>query len=158
MPARVFHVYGNIAAQLDVDAIVNAWNCNILPWWLLMPQGVSKAIRQAAGAAPFLQLRRHGRMPLGKAVLTGPGKLPIKAIIHVAGIGLTWTASEESIRLSIRNALALASEHGFTSIATPIIGSGTGGIPPDRALAIMQKEITGSPFAGDVRIVRYQRG
>lgn len=25
----------------DVEAIVNAWNRNIIPWWLLLPQGVS---------------------------------------------------------------------------------------------------------------------
>ncbi len=23
----------------DVDVIVNAWNRNIIPWWLLLPQG-----------------------------------------------------------------------------------------------------------------------
>ncbi len=25
----------------DVEVIVNAWNRNIIPWWLLLPQGVS---------------------------------------------------------------------------------------------------------------------
>jgi O-acetyl-ADP-ribose deacetylase (regulator of RNase III) len=29
----------------DVDVIVNAWNRNIIPWWLLIPQGVSGAIK-----------------------------------------------------------------------------------------------------------------
>jgi hypothetical protein len=33
-------VVGDLLQQ-DVDVIVNAWNRNIIPWWLLLPQGVS---------------------------------------------------------------------------------------------------------------------
>lgn len=33
----------------DVEVIVNAWNRNIIPWWLLIPQGVSGAIKKRAG-------------------------------------------------------------------------------------------------------------
>lgn len=29
----------------DVEVIVNAWNRNIIPWWLLLPQGVEGEIR-----------------------------------------------------------------------------------------------------------------
>ena len=36
-------VHGNLLDQ-DVDAIVNAWNRNIIPWCLLLPQGVSGAM------------------------------------------------------------------------------------------------------------------
>jgi len=38
-------VHGDLLDQ-DVDAIVNAWNWNIIPWWLLLPQGVSGAIKR----------------------------------------------------------------------------------------------------------------
>ena len=31
---------GDILDQ-NVDVIVNPWNRNIIPWWLLLPQGVS---------------------------------------------------------------------------------------------------------------------
>ena len=34
-------------ARREVDAVVNAWNRNVIPAWLLLPQGVSKAIRKA---------------------------------------------------------------------------------------------------------------
>ena len=33
----------------DVEAIVNAWNRNIIPWWLLLPYGVSGAIKKRTG-------------------------------------------------------------------------------------------------------------
>jgi hypothetical protein len=39
-------VQGDLLDQ-DVDVIVNAWNRNIIPWWLLLPQGVSGAITDA---------------------------------------------------------------------------------------------------------------
>jgi len=39
-----------------VDVIVNAWNRNVIPWWLLIPQGVSRAIKKKAGFAPFREL------------------------------------------------------------------------------------------------------
>jgi O-acetyl-ADP-ribose deacetylase (regulator of RNase III) len=37
--AAVELVTGDLLNQ-DVEAIVNAWNRNIIPWWLLPPQGV----------------------------------------------------------------------------------------------------------------------
>ena len=100
-------VEGNLLDQ-DVDVIVNAWNRNIIPWWLLLPQGVSRAIKKRAGNGPFRELRKHGPIPLGAAVLTSAGKLPFKGIIHVTGIDMLWLASERSIQDSVRNALALA--------------------------------------------------
>lgn len=37
-------VEGNLLTQ-PVEVIVNAWNRNFIPWWLLLPQGVSGAIK-----------------------------------------------------------------------------------------------------------------
>ena len=50
-------VEGDLLDQ-NVDVIVNAWNRNIIPWWLLLPQGVSGAIKRRAGTAPFREVRR----------------------------------------------------------------------------------------------------
>jgi O-acetyl-ADP-ribose deacetylase (regulator of RNase III) len=133
-------VEGDLLDQ-PVDVIVNAWNRNIIPWWLLLPQGVSGAIKRRGGTWPFKELRRHGPIPLGGAVLTSAGRLPFKGIIHVAGINLLWRASERSIRDSVRNAIRLAQDHGFRSIALPLIGAGSGGFAPDRAKAVMLDEI-----------------
>src|SRR5690349_17332492 len=114
-----------------VDAIVNAWNRNIIPWWLLLPQGVSGAIKKRAGLEPFREVRRHGAIPLGQAVATGPGRLPFKRIIHVAGINMFWRASERSIRDSVSNALRVARAEGLRSLAMPLIGAGSGGFDED---------------------------
>ncbi len=95
MPVSV--VYGDLLDQ-DVEVIVNAWNRNLIPWWLLLPQGISGAIKRRGGVAPFRELRKSGVLPLGGAAVTGAGRLPFKAIIHVAGIGHLWTSSEASAR------------------------------------------------------------
>jgi O-acetyl-ADP-ribose deacetylase (regulator of RNase III) len=149
-------VHGDLLDQ-DVDVIVNAWNRNIIPWWLLLPQGVSGAIKNRGGTAPFRELAKHGPMPLGTAVLTSAGRLPFKHIIHVAGINMLWRASERSIRDSVANAMKLASEHWFASIAFPLIGAGSGSFKPDRAKALMLDELTkcDSPIA--VKVVVFAR-
>ena len=150
-------VDGDLLEQSDVEVIVNAWNRNIIPWWLLLPQGVSGAIKKRGGYAPFRELRRHGAIPLGGAVMTSAGRLPFRAIIHVAGISMWWRSSERSIRDSVRNAIELAAKQGFQSLAFPLIGAGTGGGSPEQVLQIMQDELSRCEFDGWVRIVRYVR-
>ena len=62
----------------DVEVIVNAWSRNIIPWWLLLPQGVSGAIKRRAGYGPFRELARHGPIPLGGTSGKQPGR-PIRS-------------------------------------------------------------------------------
>ena len=50
--AKIEVVEGDLLDQ-DVEVIVNAWNRNIIPWWLLLPQCVSGAIKRRRGDAPF---------------------------------------------------------------------------------------------------------
>jgi O-acetyl-ADP-ribose deacetylase (regulator of RNase III) len=150
-------VDGDLLEQ-EVDVIVNAWNRNIIPWWLLIPQGVSGAIKKRGGTAPFRELARIGALPLGSAVLTGAGRLPYRGIIHVSGINMLWRASERSIRRSVANALEIANEHGFDSIAFPVLGSGSGGFDEESALGVMLSELESSEYTGSVIIVRYRSG
>jgi O-acetyl-ADP-ribose deacetylase (regulator of RNase III) len=89
--------------------------------------------------------------------LTGAGRLPFKAIIHVAGISMWWRSSERSIRDSVRNALSLTVEHDLQSIAFPLIGAGTGGGSPKDVLSLTKDELKICIFDGLVRIVRFHR-
>src|SRR3984957_5743976 len=140
----------------NVDVIVNAWNRNIIPWWLLLPQGVSGAIKRKGGTVPFKEVRKHGLIPLGGAVLTSAGKLPFKGIIHVAGINMLWRASERSIRDSVKNAVSLAHEKGFKSIAFPLIGAGSGGFNQDQAKALMLDELSKLDLPMTVTVVVFK--
>ena len=133
-------VQGDLLSQ-PVEAIVNPWNRNTIPWWMLLPQGVSGAIKKRAGALPFHELRAYGRLSLGEAVFTSAGKLPFKMIIHVAGINDFWQASENSIRLSVANAVRLAELKGIRSLAIPLIGAGSGSFSPEKSLQVIQNEL-----------------
>jgi O-acetyl-ADP-ribose deacetylase (regulator of RNase III) len=141
----------------EVAVIVNAWNRNIIPWWLLLPQGVSGAIKRRGGCAPFREVAKHGAIPLGGAVLTGAGRLPFRGIIHVAGINLLWMASERSIRGSVRSAMEIVSREGFASVAFPIIGAGSGSFRRGKALEAMLDEFAGIESPAEVRIVEFRR-
>lgn len=153
---KVIVVEGDLLEQ-DVDVIVNAWNRNIIPWWLLIPQGVSGAIKKRAGLQPFRELGRMGAIPLGHAVETSAGTLPFKSIIHVAGINMLWRSSEKSIRDSVRNAMLIAYKQGYQSVALPLIGAGSGGGNPQKVQSIIEDELSNCQFDGEIRIVRYTR-
>ena len=140
----------------SVEVIVNAWNRNIIPWWLLLPQGVSGAIKRRAGYQPFFELGRLGPIPLGGAVVTSAGRLPFKAIIHVAGISMLWRSSKQSIQQSVLSAMAEVESRKFGSVAFPIIGAGTGGFGPEGALALMLETLSGIESCADVVLVRYK--
>jgi O-acetyl-ADP-ribose deacetylase (regulator of RNase III) len=149
-------VEGDLLDQ-DVDVIVNAWNRNIIPWRLLIPQGVSGAIKKRGGTLPFKELAKHGPMPLGTAVFTSAGKLPFRGIIHVAGINMLWRASERSIRDSVTSAIRIAAEKNFRSIAFPLVGSGSGRLKPQRVKEIMLDQLAKLNAHITVKVVVYQR-
>ena len=148
-------VDGDLLDQ-PVEAIVNAWNRNIIPWWLLLPQGVAGAIKRRGGYRPFIELGRQGSIPLGAAVVTSAGRLPFRGIVHVAGISMWWRASPLSVQGSVRSAMAVAAQEGFASIAFPVLGAGVGGYGEDEALAMMLEAF--EPIEGNCKgvIVRFR--
>jgi O-acetyl-ADP-ribose deacetylase (regulator of RNase III) len=146
---------GDLLEQ-PVAVIVNAWNRNIIPWWLLLPQGVSGAIKRKGGTQPFREVAKFGPIPLGGAVLTSAGRLPFDAIIHVAGINMLWRSSEYSVRESVRNAMKIANQQKVRSIAFPMIGAGSGGGSAREIQGYMTDELSRLDYAGEVRLVRFK--
>lgn len=147
-------VEGDLLDQ-QTEAIVNAWNQNFIPWWLLLPHGVSGAIKKEGGLRPFIEIGSHGPMALGEAVATSAGRLPFKYIIHVAGINWFWTATEKSISASVLNAMNTAKELGVKSIAFPIIGAGSGGFKTEKAEKIMLDALEKTVNDIEVVLVHY---
>ena len=68
---------------------------------------------------------------------------------------MLWPASEQSIRDSVKNAMALAGEERFESIAFPIIGAGSGGFNRQEAQQIMEDEFGKLDYPMDVTLVIY---
>ena len=120
--------------RLEVDAIVNAANTN-----LLAGGGVCGAIFRAAGRRE-LQAACDKLAPIqtGEAVITPGFNLPAKFIIHTAGV--IWRGGqhgeENLLRACYINSLTLAAEHNLQSVAFPLISSGIYGYPPPDALKV----------------------
>ena len=141
----------------SVDVIVNSWNRNIIPWWLLLPQGVSGAIKKRGGLQPFREIAKCGPIELGGARLTGAGLLPFQGIIHVAGINMLWFATRYSISESVINAMDLVHRNGFKSVAFPVIGAGSGNRGLEYALRVMTETFEGITSKVDVLIVIFSK-
>ena len=70
---------------------------------------------------------------------------------------MLWRASEYSIRNSVKNAMLIANEKGFRSIAFPLIGAGSGGFNQEKAKAIMLDELTKTDLPIEVKVVVYKK-
>lgn len=90
-------------------------------------------------------------------MLTSAGRLPYKGIIHVAGINMFWHATEKSIRLSIQNAMKIAEEQNFRSVAFPVIGAGTGSFNRNKALEIINEELARMNHEIEIVVVNYHK-
>jgi len=155
MPIHPHIVDGDLLDQ-QVDVIVNAWNRNIIPWWLLLPQGVSGAIKKRGGLQPFIEVGRLGPIPLGQAALTSAGRLPYKGIVHVAGINMLWRASRTSIQGSVVSAMNIVNAHAFRSVAFPVLGAGSGGFDEQKAIDLMSEAFRSCDSPAHVVLVRYR--
>jgi len=140
---RVLVVIGDITRQ-DVTAIVNAANST-----LLGGGGVDGAIHNAGGPQILKECQEIRRtvypdgLPTGQAVITTGGNLPAKYVIHTVGpiYGQEQGRESELLAACYQNSLALARQHGVTSIAFPSISTGAYGYPKTEAAKIASTTI-----------------
>ena len=144
-------VRGDITAQGDVDAIVNAANARLEPGG-----GVAGAIHRAAGPGLAEEAAPLGPISPGEAVVTGAHGLPNRFVIHTLGPVYGQDQPEaELLARCYRNALALAEENGAGSIAFPAISTGIFGYPVDEAAGVALRTVREA--AEGLRVVRLVR-
>ncbi|MBN2076458.1 MAG: O-acetyl-ADP-ribose deacetylase [Dehalococcoidales bacterium] len=129
-------IQGDITAQ-KTDAIVNAANSG-----LMGGGGVDGAIHRAGGSAILEEckqiVKKQGRLPTGKAVITTGGNLPANYVIHT--VGPVWNGGNngesELLASAYRESLALAAEHNLKSVSFPSISTGIYGYPVEKAALV----------------------
>jgi O-acetyl-ADP-ribose deacetylase (regulator of RNase III) len=131
------------------SAIVNAANNH-----LILGAGVAGAIARRGGPSIQTECDRHGAIRVGEAAITGAGALPCRHVIHAAAMG-DEPVTERSIRDATLAALRLATSHGMSDVALPILGTGVGGFPFRRAVEIMVEAIRDAPGPSEVVLFGY---
>jgi O-acetyl-ADP-ribose deacetylase len=143
---------GDISAQPDVDAVVNAANAQLLPGG-----GVAGSIHAAAGPALADACAPLAPIRPGDAVITEAFALPNSFVIHC--LGPVFGRDEPSADLLKRcysRALKLAEDNKINSIAFPAISTGAFGYPLESAAEIACKAVVQTaPDLRHVRLVRF---
>lgn len=145
-------VVGDIAAQSDIDAVVNAANAE-----LRTGGGVAGALHRAAGPGLEKECRPLAPIRPGQAVITGAHALPNRYVIHC--LGPVYGADEpadELLAACYRNALNLAEREGLRSLAFPAISTGAFGFPLREATGIgLAAVLDAAPRLASLRLVRF---
>ena len=118
---------------LDVDAVVNAANEQLLPGG-----GVCGAIHRAAGPELAPACAAVAPCPTGDARITPGFNLRARYVIHA--VGPVWrgggAGERELLASAYRAAMRLATGNGLRSIAFPAISTGSFGYPLNQATEV----------------------
>lgn len=145
-------IKGNIAAQPDMTAIVNAANAE-----LRIGGGVAGAIHRAAGPGLEEESRLLAPIRPGEAVITSAHRLPNRYVIHCLGpvYGRDKPEAELLTRCYV-NALDLAEQKRIDSIAFPALSTGVFGYPMEEAAEVAFRAIKAKiPQLRSVQKIRF---
>lgn len=145
-------VQGDITAQDDIDAVVNAANAQ-----LRTGGGVAGAIHSAAGPELREETRPLAPIEPGEAVITGGHDLPNDHIIHCLGpVYGRDEPSDELLAACYNGALDLAEDHELEAIAFPALSTGAFGYPMDEAAEVaLSTVLERMSDLESVRLVRF---
>uniref|UniRef100_A0A3B5MJ33 Poly [ADP-ribose] polymerase n=1 Tax=Xiphophorus couchianus TaxID=32473 RepID=A0A3B5MJ33_9TELE len=111
-------VTGDITKE-TTDVIVNSSNDNFT-----LKSGVSKAILDAAGVVVFEECQHLGSQPNPGIIMTVPGNLKCKKILHLVG-----QTDPVKIHSTVKEALQMCVKNSYTSVSFPAIGTGEDYVP-----------------------------
>lgn len=136
MPLKI--VRNDIVRMEGVDAIVNTANPSVA-----VGSGCDTAVYNAAGREELLAFRRAniGKKHPGDVFVTPAFNLNLKCIIHAVSPTYSGGRNEDKLRLCYSGSLNLALQNEVSSIAIPLISTGSFGYPRNLALSVAIDEI-----------------
>ena len=112
--------------RLTADVLVSSDDVH-----LSMVGGVGAAIRSAAGDVPREDVQKHTLpLALGAVLPTSAGRLGVKYIFHTVTLDFSKRPQIEAlIPLVVQRVLDLAGALGAETLALPLLGTGSAGLP-----------------------------
>ncbi len=146
-----FKIVRNDITKMNTQAIVNTANEHVA-----VDTGCDSAIYNAAGYSELLAYRREniGEVPEGEVFITPGFNLKAEYIIHaVSPLYINGDqGEEEKLRSCYQKSLQLALGHSITSIAFPLISTGSFGYPKEEGMRIAVDEINAFLLKNDMDI------
>ena len=131
---------------MDCDAIVNPTDK-----WLSGSGGTDYAVHEAAGEELDEACKKIADLQVGTVAVTDGYRLPCRHIFHT--VGPIWHGGSNNEEVLLRScylsSLLKAKKMNLSSIAFPLISSGTFGFPKDRVLRIAIDAISDFLFTTD---------
>lgn len=98
---------------------------------------VMRKLERAAGAEFVDKVRPREPLPVGAAVATNAGELPVDLLIHGVVSSKTEPVSRESVRNALMNALQRAVQFQIRELAIAPFGLGAGNLDVEDAAELM---------------------
>ena len=122
--ASVIHLEKADLTLMDIEAIVFYAQHN-----LILGSGFGNAIAIRGGSSIQEELKTHGTISTGEAVITSAGELKSNYIIHAVGPRFQESDIEEKLFTTMLSILKIAEENKIREIGFPPMGTGFYGIP-----------------------------
>ena len=134
---------------MDCDAIVNPSNPKLMPGG-----GLDAEIHRAAGPALAKACQALGGCPVGEARITEAYDLPCRWVIHTAGPVWRggWLGERKKLEKCYRSCFALALSQGCQSLAVPLIGAGSNGMPLTQVLPVALQTLESCLLRADMTV------
>lgn len=101
-----------------------------------------RRLELAGGAALFDQLKVAEPLPVGSAVVTSAGGLPVELLVHAIVSSPTERVTRDGVRRALRSALERARAWELAEVAIPPFGLGAGNLEVEVSAELLAEELT----------------
>jgi O-acetyl-ADP-ribose deacetylase (regulator of RNase III) len=100
-----------------------------------------RRLELAGGAALLDHLKVSDPLPVGSAVVTAAGALPVELLVHAIVMSPTERVTRDGVRRAFRSALERARDWQLADVAIPPLGLGAGNLELEVSAEVMAHEL-----------------
>ena len=100
-----------------------------------------RRLELAGGPKLLDQLKVADPLPVGSAVVTGAGDLPVELLVHAIVMSAAERVTRDGVRRAFRSALQRTREWQLADVAVPPLGLGAGNLEIEESAELMAHEL-----------------